>query len=284
MGWRSWAFVGLAGVAGLVGLSLMPSPGPDAGKTADATAPAPVVTAPPVHPDSLRNVTPSGILPHPPVNAPLKRVAREEPKEPEAEQLPEVLEFRVPLVLDARSLKVKKTTIRLAHLEGPELEEKCASRLGGEWPCGMRARTALRSLVLRNAIRCGDIANTGGDEVVAHCEKGSTDLALWMLSQGWARAAQDAPPPYREAQESAEKARKGLWQLQGPAPIASRSPAGALPEPGIVLEKIEIAPDDGRPVAADEGVPAPDEQAAAALPRSDRPAAFGAFSAPAPLR
>ncbi|MBA5779191.1 thermonuclease family protein [Stappia sp. F7233] len=296
MGWRSWAFVALAGLAGLGGLSLMPSPDDGRQNASDATVQAPLIAAPPIHPDTLRDVTPTGILPHPPVHAPLKRVAREKPKEPEKEKLPEVLEFRLPLVLDARTLRVKKTTIRLAHLEGPELNEECSSRLGGKWPCGMRARTALRSLVLRNAIRCGDIAETESDEVVAHCEKGATDLALWMLGQGWARAAEAAPAAYREAQEKAEAARKGLWQLEGPVPIAGSADTPSLPSPNILLEDIEITPDDGRAVEADEGLsqaegradeglpPPVEDQAAAAVPRSERPAAFGAFSAPAPLR
>lgn len=222
---------------------------PDASPNAAAPAPGDTPAQEPSanntlhYPDSIRNVTPQGILPHPPVSGPLKRVAPPPRPVPEAPPVPEYVEFRAPLVLDARTIKVKNLTIRLAGLAGPGLEEECTSRLGDKWPCGMRARTALRALIKRYAVRCDDIVETGANEAVAHCRKGTADLGLWMLQQGWARAAGDAMEGYKEAQVEAERSYRGLWRIDGIPSVTETLATSRLPEPDIPLGAIEIAPE-----------------------------------------
>ncbi len=216
---------------------------PDVSAPAATPLPDPAADEPLRYPDSIRNVTPQGILPHPPISGPLKRIEPPPQPVPEAPPVPEYVEFRGPLVLDARTLKVKSLTIRLAGLAGPGLEEKCTSRFGDKWPCGMRARTALRALIKRNSIRCDEIVETSANEAVAHCRKGAADLGLWMLQQGWARAAEDAMHGYKQAQATAEREYKGLWRIDGIPSVTDTLTTSQLPEPDIPLGAIEIAPE-----------------------------------------
>lgn len=170
-------------------------------------------------PSSIRNVTPSDILPPPRVSGPLKRVAAQLPKLPERE-IPTEITFHQPLVIDAGSFRTKQLTIRLAGIDAPGPAETCPSRLGGTWPCGMRARTALRGLVRRHAITCDGMQDTPAGVVLATCRKQGTDLAAWMVAQGWARPGEGAGEDLLASAEAAREARRGIWQLDGPAPLS----------------------------------------------------------------
>jgi endonuclease YncB( thermonuclease family) len=194
-------------------------------------------------PDTIRNVTPADILPPPPVQGPLKRVEARLPDLPKVE-VPDDLTFRRPLVIDAATLRHKTLTIRLAGLDGPALAETCPSRLGGTWPCGRRARTALRAYVRRRAVTCDAVTEISPGLISAHCRRQDTDLSDWMVSQGWARPADDAPQALRDAGETARATRKGIWQLDW---------RGALDRPGLTAD------DDPAASGAETGTqPAPE--------------------------
>ena len=194
-----------------------------------ASAPEPVPAAPPPpaavqlpdapDPSTIRNVTPSDILPPPRISGPLKRVAAQLPKLPERE-IPSEITFHQPLVIDAGSFRTKQLTIRLAGIDAPGPAETCPSRLGGTWPCGMRARTALRGLVRRHAVTCQDMQDTPAGVVLATCRKQDIDLAVWMVAQGWARPGEGAGEDLLASAQAAREARRGIWQLDGPAPLS----------------------------------------------------------------
>jgi endonuclease YncB( thermonuclease family) len=255
--------LGLAGLAGVVLLLVGDDPPQDnldartapsesarpEAEVADRSPPAPARPGPPVQPprlpdaplpDTIRNVTPADILPPPPVRGPLKRVEAKLPEQPKVE-VPDDLTFRRPLVLDAGTLRHKTLTIRLAGLDAPEVSETCPSRLGGSWPCGRRARTALRAFVRRRAITCDQISEVAPGLIAAQCRRQDTDLSEWMIAQGWARPADDAPEALREAGDAARAKRKGIWQLDwrgdldrriGAGPETSATAIGTDPETG----------------------------------------------------
>jgi endonuclease YncB( thermonuclease family) len=192
-------------------------------------------------PDTLRNVTPGGILPLPPVDGPLKRIA---PRLPEVEtrEIPDEITVRQPVVLDAGTLKADGVIIRLAGIDAPQLDETCPSRLGGTWPCGVRARTALRAFVRRFAITCSDIVRAGNGPVTATCRRNTIDLATWMVEQGWALPADNAPEALTEAARTAREERKGRWQLEG---LPKLDPALTRPvEPELDLDIPGHGPSD----------------------------------------
>lgn len=226
-----------------------------------ARADAPPDTATPSlpdapHPNSIRNVTPSGILPPPAISGPLKRVAGTETRPPPPD-VPKELAFRRPLIVDAGTLRHKRLTLRLAEIDAPGLEETCPSRLGGDWPCGMRARTALRGFVRRQTLTCQTEAgeepqadaNTAGDAgsdsdtVTARCRRGDSDLSLWLVRHGWARAGAGAAVEIAEAAAAAREAKKGIWQLDGPVAPATRLPSPDPAEDGAGLPQLEIPGD-----------------------------------------
>ncbi|GGE93087.1 hypothetical protein H1W37_10905 [Stappia taiwanensis] len=208
------------------------------------------------HPSSIRNVTPTGILPPPTVSGPLKRVAGTETRPPPPD-VPSELAFRRPLIVDAGTLRHKRLTLRLADIDAPGLEETCPSRLGGDWPCGMRARTALRGFVRRQTVTCETEAeeepeadaNTAGDAgsdsdtITARCRRGDIDLSLWLAQHGWARAATDAPAEITEAATAARAAKKGIWQLDGPVAPATRLPSPDPAGDGAGLPQLEMPGD-----------------------------------------
>jgi endonuclease YncB( thermonuclease family) len=225
----------------------VPSQQPAARPTAETAAPpvpagrtgpdVPASLPPAPHPTTIRNVTPDDILPPPPVSGPLKRVEPRLPKLPERE-IPTEVTFHQPVVLDAGNFRTKKLTIRLAGIDAPALEETCPSRLGGDWPCGRRARTALRALVRRHAITCDNMEKMAGGVVLATCRRRGVDLSAWMVEQGWARPQEGAAQALVDAAEAARAARKGLWQLDWSARLprtgasqdaASEAEAGIAP-------------------------------------------------------
>ena len=200
-------------------------------------------------PDTLRNVTPGGILPLPPVNGPLKRVA---PRLPEVEvrEVPDEITVRQPVVLDGGTIEAEGLVIRLAGIEAPGLDETCPSRLGGTWPCGVRARTALRAFVRRFAITCSDIARPEKGPITATCRRNTTDLSTWMVEQGWARPGDSAPDALAEAAQTARDERKGRWQLEG---LPKLDPALSRPvEPEFDLDILGTPEDNSA-----SGIPDP---------------------------
>jgi len=223
------------------------TPAPDSAQEVTSEPVAAVALPPAPLPDTIRNVAPDGILPPPPVSGPLTRVASRAPERP-VQEVPEEISFRRPVVLDAGTLRMKRLTVRLADLDAPALKETCPSRLGGTWPCGMRARTALRAFVRRRAVTCEDMVEIAPGLVSARCRRQDEDLSAWMVRQGWARPGEGAGEDMRAAAEAARDARKGIWQLEQrpPAPATGRAaPDAATPEAPLAGEADGLEDFDG---------------------------------------
>ncbi len=171
---------------------------------------------------TARNVTPAGILPAPPITGPLKR-AEVIPAKPVEKKHPKSISAKRPTVTDATTLKVNPHTLRLAYINAPGAKETCPSRLGGDWPCGARARTALRAFVLRNTIECDILKPLETRAYLVRCRRGAQDLSQWMIKNGWATPTTDAPKELQDLGEAARLAKKGLWQLDGPTRIEESS-------------------------------------------------------------
>jgi endonuclease YncB( thermonuclease family) len=178
--------------------------------------PVVVTTAP--RPDDIRNVSPEGVS-APKVNGNLKRIEPSkrylELKNPPVEPIPDgPLEFMRVQVLDGGHIKSKRLTITLAHIVPLKLDETCISRLGGTWPCGARARTFLRGLVRQLKVTCEKIEETGPQQILATCSRGSMDLSRRLVRYGWADPAPDAPTELFELAEKARDRKIGKWQSE----------------------------------------------------------------------
>jgi len=151
------------------------------------------------------------------VDGPLERAPpRAEPEKPappprEARDVHRLVVIESAGLIDARSHH-----IRLAHIEAPSAETRCERPDGVAWPCGMRARTALRRLVRRRAIEClpvkeGEDPKQAPPVRTAVCEVAGTDLSRWLIENGWAEPAGTAPDRWRDLHARAVEERRGLY-------------------------------------------------------------------------
>ncbi|MGB7288198.1 MAG: thermonuclease family protein [Salaquimonas sp.] len=115
--------------------------------------------------------------------------------------------FPKPLVLSAGEFKSKEIVVSLLGIE-PLARTKTCSSAQGEWPCGNFAKSALQRLVRSRTISCeGEVVGSG--KYSGKCQIGKTDLAKWLVEQGWATTKNAELLPMLE---KAKRAKKGLWR------------------------------------------------------------------------
>jgi hypothetical protein len=88
-------------------------------------------------------------------------------------------------------------------------DERCILTGGNSWPCGMVARTSLRSFINGKALTCKLPDIMTEKSFVANCTLRGRDLAQWLVVNGWARAKADGP--YLADQADAELKRRGIY-------------------------------------------------------------------------
>lgn len=164
-----------------------------------------------------RDVTPLGVTPGPTVDGPLERVPAEV-RTTVAPRVPEVLLRRV-MVIEAGRIRAVRdrqaVVVSLAGIEAPAFDRTCTDEAGKSWRCGARARAELARLIGGRAVRC--VFADGGDPLapVGRCRVGTINLSEWMIRQGWASPAPDAPAAFSADHERARAGARGLF---GPAP------------------------------------------------------------------
>ncbi|MCF3932144.1 hypothetical protein L1787_01785 [Acuticoccus sp. M5D2P5] len=174
--------------------------------------------------DGVRYLNKSGIISLPP-EGPLTRTESPVVVEAEPERAPDPTRYRLVIIESAGLINARTHMIELAHVDAPAADDKCTTADGREWPCGMRARTALRRLVQRRAVDCLDLdagAETAADAPaaadgpsIANCTVAGVDLSRWLVEQGWARPAADAPDAFASLADEARSAGRGLYDPQG---------------------------------------------------------------------
>lgn len=185
----------VTGVA-IAALALVPAP-----QTQPEIAPpepsANIARAKPIEESNARDVgggsVPTPVLP----NMALERIAPAPgtqqleafgpPKPPLTEDQPYLL-FQ-PFVENAGTLIAEGRTITLKHVVAVNAGQMCDTADGGQWPCGMKSRTALRALVRGRAISCL-LPDQQKTAVETECRIGKENLGEWLVEQGWA-----APKP-----------------------------------------------------------------------------------------
>jgi endonuclease YncB( thermonuclease family) len=122
------------------------------------------------------------------------------------------------------TLDVGGRTLRLAGIRSPGSDRECMNGAAGDaepLPCGELALQALRKRVRGFGVECR-IEKGTGDAGLAACRLGRTDLALWLVEQGWAEASDAAPAGYDAAEVRARCGRRGMW-AGTPPPGSCRS-------------------------------------------------------------
>ncbi len=163
-------------------------------------------------------------------------LVREKPREPLSPlgqalppPEPEITLFYRPVATGSASFDSMGYKLAIAGTEGVGPDENCTT---GSilWPCGTRARTAVRMWLRGRALTCTPPPKNKDVAAVVKCSLGKQDVGAWLVSNGWARAAADGP--YTEAEAKARKAGMGIFGLPPKAlPDDELEPALASPEP-----------------------------------------------------
>jgi len=147
--------------------------------------------------------------------SPEKKPTAETPLEPAANPAastptPKLL-YRV-VVQDGGTLRAGDTLIVLEGIAAHDAGAQCKDTNGRSWPCGARARAALRRLIQGRAVRCHVPTSSDRPRLTARCTVGGTDLSLWMVSQGWAKPKDPAETKLAKAADAARKRKVGIWR------------------------------------------------------------------------
>lgn len=158
----------------------------------------------------VRDVTPVGITPGPPADGPLTRIPVVIPDPPPPP--PQWRRFFQPVATAAGTLAVGERELAVAGIKATSVDQQCTGA-AGDWPCGRSALTAFRQMLRGRAVEC----YWAGDETgPAPCRVGTTDIALWLVANGWAEPDPDAPEKLRDALHEAQCAGAGLWKDRRP--------------------------------------------------------------------
>lgn len=197
----------------------------------------PDVVAPPEVPaEELERVEP---------RAPLSDLALAGPPKPRKTKLPdgeEGTKLLQPVATAAGLIKAKDYSIAVSGIDIVKEDETCSDE-GKSWDCGVRARTAFRAFLRGRTLVCSVPPQDGQKAIAVKCWVGNKDVGLWLVENGWARAAPGGP--YVEAGDKARAARKGIFgaapNLGGlPALPAATGPAPAAPSSILPAEDGDV--------------------------------------------
>ena len=129
--------------------------------------------------------------------------------------------FYRPVALAAGRLAVGNRTIELNGIDIVEPDASCSDINGDVWQCGMQARTAFRSWLRGRAVSCDVEGIDQNQELIrTQCTLAGTDVASWLVENGWARATFGGQ--YADSQTQAEKMLLGVF---GRKPVAELPPS-----------------------------------------------------------
>jgi endonuclease YncB( thermonuclease family) len=157
---------------------------------------------------ATRDVTGAGMTPGPVVDGPLIREAVP-PRPPDP---PRWRRYFLPATTDAATFVVNTLVIHIAGVTPPAADATCMLADGTPWPCGRVALYSFRRFLHGRAAECLLPYIDGAADVTAPCRIAKTDLALWLLQQGWARPSDLATAEYWTASAQARCAGIGLWR------------------------------------------------------------------------
>lgn len=116
-------------------------------------------------------------------------------------------------VFDGDSFTLDGQSIELAGIDAPELGQVCPHHSEREGRCGLMAGYELRKRLQLEPrpLRCWPQGPGRDGAVVATCAAGDDDVAMQLVSAGYAFALPDSQIDYRLAQEKAKASALGLW-------------------------------------------------------------------------
>lgn len=113
-----------------------------------------------------------------------------------------------PVAASAGVIEAQGHQVALAGIQPTLPDEECTYE-GTTWPCGTQARTAFRAWLRARAVQCVVPPDPDRQLITADCNVGKQDLGEWLVSNGWARAAEGGP--YAEAEAKARDRKLGIF-------------------------------------------------------------------------
>lgn len=114
-------------------------------------------------------------------------------------------------VIDADTLDIGGTRIRLHGIDAPEGNQVCRNAEGWEYACGDHATAAMIRMVDGQEVLCEERDIDRYGRVVAVCRVEGTDINAALVSAGWALAYRRYSEDYVAEEEHARAQGAGLW-------------------------------------------------------------------------
>jgi len=120
-------------------------------------------------------------------------------------------------VIDGDTIEIHGERFRIEGIDAPESDQTCLDG-NRQWPCGRQSATALDNLLDRQTVACVTLGQDKYRRNLGDCRVGDTNVADWMVRQGWAVAYRKYSQAYVGAEEEAHQAGRNLWAGQFEAP------------------------------------------------------------------
>jgi endonuclease YncB( thermonuclease family) len=114
-------------------------------------------------------------------------------------------------VIDADTIDIHGTRIRLYGIDAPEGRQECTRPDGAKWRCGQQGSLALANLIGQASIRCEARDHDQYGRTVGVCFKGAEDINRWLVRSGWAVAYRQYSKAYVADEATARSARANIW-------------------------------------------------------------------------
>ena len=116
-------------------------------------------------------------------------------------------------VNDDGSLRINGRTVQLDGIIIPPTDQACQSNIR-PIRCAPQAALALNFKIGVNFVHCDIKERQPNGDVIARCTVNDEDLAAWLIQQGWAAAAPNAPPEYVVLEKIARQRGFGVWGIR----------------------------------------------------------------------
>ncbi len=177
-------------------------------KRAETTA----ILAPTTDPAASMNARPiddaSQFYPASVDGKPLERVAAAIPEMPKV-KAENGVDLPRPVAESAGILGFGDRRLQLAGIDPTPPDKVCNGADGGDWPCGMLAKTNFRLFLRLRTVHCDlDNASWSGTTTTS-CTIGTQDISQWLVENGWAAPSEGSP--LADIGKTAKDEKKGIY-------------------------------------------------------------------------
>lgn len=115
-------------------------------------------------------------------------------------------------VVDGDTIVVAEVRVRIFGIDAPESRQSCTAGDGHDYFCGRVAASALAEKIAGRPVTCRPRTTDRYGRTVAVCfDAGDEDLGAWMVRAGVAIAYRKYSTAYVDDEDTARRARRGLW-------------------------------------------------------------------------